>query len=219
MVRSRAAWLGVLGLVTLGGLVYLFLQVTADPAPSAAATGSVAAVDQKPSRGGKTTEGAQPEPGGSGRSAVVPVPPRVKTVKDATAKITDDSRVAPALAEDSPGETSPDVNLDAAMDEANKFYDHSDYEAASKQALRVLEKHPDNVRMLRIVVSSACMMGDADMATKYFATLPARDQGDMAKRCARYEIPLTPTKQPLPVGGSGTLRVREAGPASAPKTN
>lgn len=125
MVRSRATWLGLLAVVTLGGLVYLFLDVTAD------------------------------------------------------------------------------AELAEEMALASKYYDGNDYEAAQKQALRVLAKEPENTRMLRVVVSSACMMGDADTATKYFPSLPAgRDQRDMVKRCSRYEITLPEPKQVYPKGGS-----------------
>ena len=97
--------------------------------------------------------------------------------------------------------TNPDVDIELAMDEANKSYDHNDYEAVVKQALKVLGKTPDNVRMLRIVVSSSCLMGDPDTATKYFGQLPARDQSDMVKRCSRYDITLKPTKPAVPAGG------------------
>ena len=80
------------------------------------------------------------------------------------------------------------------MDEANKFYDGNDYESASKQALRVLAKHPENVRMMRSVVSSGCLMGDLDQANKYQAMLPARDQADMIRRCSAANVHLDPVK-------------------------
>ena len=101
----------------------------------------------------------------------------------------------PALeGSDEPTGTDPDVDLDAAMDEANKFYDGNDYESATKQALRVLAKHPENVRMMRIVVSSGCLMGDLDQANKYQAMLPARDQADMIRRCGAANVHLDPVK-------------------------
>jgi hypothetical protein len=102
----------------------------------------------------------------------------------------------PALdgSSDEPIGTDPDVDLDAAMDEANKFYDGNDYESAAKQALRVLAKHPENVRMMRIVVSSGCLMGDLDQANKYQAMLPARDQADMIRRCSAANVHLDPVK-------------------------
>lgn len=194
MVRSRATWLGVLALAILGGLVYLFLQVTADPAPIEAAPATASRGDHV------ATERAQPEPGG----ARIPGP-RAPMTSAGPARVSGPATGSgqPASApggddDDVPVQpTSPDVDLDRAMDEANKLYDNQEYEGALKQALRVLEKQPEAVRMLRIVVSSACLMGDGDMANKFLDRLPARDQADMVKRCERSEIRLTPTK-PLP---------------------
>jgi hypothetical protein len=200
MVRSRATWLGLLAVVTLGGLVYLFLDVTADPvssAASAAATG-----DEPPARIG-ATEAAQPEPGGKPARKVTPFRPTMSS-GPAEPEVTDTRRDEdpPALAEDT-GDKQELGKLDEEMALASKYYDGNDYEAAQKQALRVLAKEPENIRMLRVVVSSACMMGDADTATKYFPSLPAgRDQRDMVKRCSRYEITLPEPKQVYPKGGS-----------------
>ena len=43
--------------------------------------------------------------------------------------------------------------------------------------------------MLRIVVSSACFMGDPDKAQKYWSMLgDERDRAQMAVRCGRYGI-------------------------------
>jgi len=200
MVRSRAIWLGLGAVVILGGLLYLFLQVTADPTPSAASP-AAALRDDHPA---VAKADSQPEPGGRTLPGVGVVHPPATTHKvDLPAGGTAPPSIDTGDDSNTPGgdPPSPDVDLDAAMDEANKLYDHNDYEAAVKQAQRVLDKHPESVRMLRIVVSSACMMGDTDNATKYFGQLPARDQGDMSRRCARFDIKLEPTKPALPAGG------------------
>src|SRR5258705_11375320 len=143
----RTIGLGLAAVVVLGGGLYLFLQVTSDPGAPA-----VAARDDRPA------PRDQPVPPSAG-SAIrfSPTTPRTgsATIKkpitptgDTTPATT--TATPPALDTDDPG-TNPDVDLDTAMDEANKLYDVNDYEAASKQALRVLAKHPDNIRMLRIV--------------------------------------------------------------------
>lgn len=203
MVRSRATWLGLLAVVTLGGLVYLFLDVTADPVSSAA---SAAADGDEPPARIAATETAQPEPGGKPARKVTPFRPTMSTGPAQPDEIdTRRDEDPPALAEDTGDKPAlgADAELAEEMALASKYYDGNDYEAAQKQALRVLAKEPENTRMLRVVVSSACMMGDADTATKYFPSLPAgRDQRDMVKRCSRYEITLPEPKQVYPKGGS-----------------
>ena len=71
------------------------------------------------------------------------------------------------------------------MTESNKAYDRGDYEGARALAIKLLGKEPGNVRMLRVAVSSSCIMSDADLATKYWAQLPAADQAQMSIRCSR----------------------------------
>jgi hypothetical protein len=46
--------------------------------------------------------------------------------------------------------------------------------------------------MMRIVVSTSCMMGDEDQARRYYGSLPERDKMQMATRCDRYGIKLAP---------------------------
>lgn len=81
-----------------------------------------------------------------------------------------------------------DVGFKAKMDGANQLYDRADYEGAREAALELLAADGSNVRMKRIVVSSSCIMGDADVASEHFGDLPARDQRQMARRCKRFGI-------------------------------
>jgi len=78
----------------------------------------------------------------------------------------------------------------AAMDDANKLYDRGDYMGAVEAAEALIEKQPNNVRMLRIAVSGNCILGNADQAASFFAKLPERDQDQMAARCSRYGVEL-----------------------------
>jgi len=75
-----------------------------------------------------------------------------------------------------------------AMDEANQRYDRGDYEGAVEAAEALLKTQPSNVRMLRILVSANCILGNPDDATAAYGRLPGRDQRQMQKRCARYGI-------------------------------
>jgi len=78
----------------------------------------------------------------------------------------------------------------AAMDDANKLYDRGDYMGAVEAAEALIDKQPNNVRMLRIAVSGNCILGNAEQAAAFYAKLPERDQNQMAARCSRYGIEL-----------------------------
>jgi len=81
----------------------------------------------------------------------------------------------------------------AKMKGANQLYDKADYEGAREAALEVLEDSPGQVRMLRIVVSSSCIMGDHDVAEEYFDKLKGnRDRDQISRRCGRYGVELEP---------------------------
>ena len=73
----------------------------------------------------------------------------------------------------------------------------NELEGARSMALKLLGQEPANVRMLRVVVSSSCIMGDADVATQYWRQLPPSDQQQMSIRCARYQVTF-PTTGPSP---------------------
>jgi hypothetical protein len=97
----------------------------------------------------------------------------------------------PALAADptpDPGSELVGPTLDAAMAEANGAYDRGDFEDARMLAGRVLARYPTNVRMLRIMVSAACIEGDSAVALTHYAKLAASDQAQMKVRCARYGV-------------------------------
>ena len=89
--------------------------------------------------------------------------------------------------------TAPDQMLKVEMDAANKLYDKGDYPGAEEAALEILKDNPRNIRMLRIVVSTSCIMGNAEQAQQYLAQLPNRDQTQMRKRCSHWgtQVPET----------------------------
>jgi hypothetical protein len=78
------------------------------------------------------------------------------------------------------------LKLSAFMDRANKAYDAQDYEEAKSIATKVLAKVPKNVRMMRIMMSSACLEGDAALAQEWYAQLPKPDRLQLSRsqRCA-----------------------------------
>jgi hypothetical protein len=111
---------------------------------------------------------------------------------------------APELASDpQPGDdldsaalgSAANPKLDAIMDQANKAYDHQDYEEAKSIAANLLAKQPTNTRMLRIMVSSACLEGDQALAQQYYVQLPKADRLQMKQRCDRAGITFTEPAQ------------------------
>lgn len=79
--------------------------------------------------------------------------------------------------------------VEARMDGANYLYDRKRYEQAMAEAIKVLgdlEKPQNRVRMLRVVVSSACIMGKSDVAEEHAESLPDGDFQQMKLRCKRY---------------------------------
>jgi len=90
-----------------------------------------------------------------------------------------------------PEQTLEGVKLEAVMAEANKAYDRMDFDEARSIAQRVLQQQPDNTRMLRIMVSSACIESDGPEAQKHYNLLPKADRDQMKTRCARYGVTFT----------------------------
>ena len=79
--------------------------------------------------------------------------------------------------------------MEERMSEVNRTYDRGDIAGARAMALKVLADAPDNVRMLRVLVSTSCILGDADQAKAYWLRLTtARDREQMAQRCDRFGV-------------------------------
>ena len=69
-----------------------------------------------------------------------------------------------------------------AMDEANRLYDRQEHDVAQEAALKVPRALAWQYPMLRIVVTTACMMGETDKAQRHWSELPERDREQMATR-------------------------------------
>lgn len=190
LVRHVALAAGAVLVLGLG--VYLFLEVRARPAsaqvkPSERAVATRESERAAPARAiedgdrvaaravreGATTaaveDGAPDRPGATSRHS-----------------ITSGFRERPR-----PEGTSPDKQphkLAEVMDEANKAYDRGDLDEAKAIAQKVLVASPNNVRMLRIVVSATCISGDTAEAQKAYVLLPVSDREQMKTRCGRYGV-------------------------------
>ena len=182
-----------LAAVLVAGLgVYLFLEVRSRPA-EAHVQGSAEPRprDESPEHTVQpTTSTARPAVADAGARATIEPGRKEPTGGPVVAgdPPPDDDPVAIANAE----LTHSEPKLDLVMAEANKAYDRGDFDAAKTIATKVLAISPKNVRMLRILISSACIEGDATAAQQGYVTLqgaPA-DRAQMKTRCTRYGIEL-----------------------------
>jgi hypothetical protein len=126
---------------------------------------------------------------GSAPPDAVPVAPAVPGLEAAASDGSDGDGAGSGSAP--PAFAYSDDKLQSVMAEANRAYDRGDFDEARTIAGRVLIRQPSNARMLRILVSSSCVEGDAAAAQASVSLLPAEDQERMRIRCARYGINLT----------------------------
>ena len=92
-----------------------------------------------------------------------------------------------------PGLGHDDPAISLQMDEANQYFERGQFAEAKEQALRVLSIAPAHSRMLRVVVGSACMVGDAETARAHFDLIERpRDREQMLQRCRQAGIELAP---------------------------
>lgn len=165
-----AAALAVLGLG-----VYLFIEVRSAPASPQVAGVKPAVHDTAPE------ETVAPPVADTAVTPPVRRPPESKGPRPPVERETAPQRTPEEM-------QKADPNADALMDEANRAYDKQEFEEARTIANRILAKDPTNVRMLRIMVSAACVEVDKDEAAKWLGKLPPGDQQAMKTRCTRYGV-------------------------------
>lgn len=173
-VTPRHVALTVAALAVLGLGVYLFVQVQADP---------VRAQVTAPTKAPERVATADPKPAKE--------PPVDRRFERANRAMT---MPAPAVRQVAAADPKPALNateiknLDATMSEANKAYDRGDFGEAKDIARKVLAEDPNNVRMLRIMVSASCIEGESVEAQQAYLKLPPPDRKQMQVRCARYGV-------------------------------
>lgn len=183
----RHAALSIGAVLVLGLGVYLFVEVRAQP-------GAVASPGPMPE---PLRTVAEPPPADAAPPAPRPVavpPVRVPATGAAPPAPIAGSAAGPAAPPAVPGPVlaagdaaSAPAEVEA-MAEANRAYDRGELDDAKALAARLLARQPNNVRMLRIMVSASCIDGDSATAQASFAKLPAQDQAQMRVRCARYGV-------------------------------
>lgn len=188
-MQVRSIILGALGVI----VAVVFLKLVVDSQGSKKASIDEAELEKalsEYSRNEKKASQAAPVP--RTPSTLRNPRPKTSTSKTSSSKTSDTGNTTSAAQPFTAPPPLPDkedkVDEKAQMDDANRLYDRADYEGSREAALELLAQNPDNVRMTRIVVSSSCIMGDEEVATKHYSDLPARDQRQMARRCKRYGI-------------------------------
>lgn len=159
--------------------IYLFLEVRSSPATAEVPT----------KRAGETRTSEATRASSDEREA--PAAPRRETriPQRSTKSSGGGGGDTPAPAVPDPVEARlANLDKDGVMSEANKAYDRGNFDEALLIAEKVLKDDPKNVRMLRIMVSSACIMGDSVEAQKHYLLLPQRDRDQMRTRCGRYGV-------------------------------
>lgn len=195
IVQPRSIALAAFSGVIFIALVYLSVKVNAKPDTGASSAELQQAMAYHKRNKRRTPTAAPTPPPSTRRSRVTRRRPRTTPSRDKTRRPPPDRprptiRRGKAVRKISINRGNRGIQLRKRMREANRAYDRQNYEEASKQALEILEEHPRNVRMLRVVVSSACFMGNEDQARTYYAKLPKRDKTHMRIRCARMKIKL-----------------------------
>lgn len=186
-VALRYALLAAGAALVLGGVVYLFFEVRARPAQAQSPTAVVKSHSPAaPAPASEATEEGQPAPRVTPRTSA-PVKSGEAGGPRPEAPV---SREPPRGPDGAPEDPAPH-KVDALMDQANKAYDRGDLDDAKEIARRVLATSPNNVRMLRVVVSASCIAGDPAEAQAAFVQLPKPDREQMKTRCARYGVSFT----------------------------
>jgi hypothetical protein len=185
-VSLKSVVIAAAGAGVLAFAVYLFIQVRATPAQARAT--------QVTNRPAPPAHETPPPP-------ATPAPPtkpknKLAGLPTTPAEVTELYSKRPQLGREvdgPPAPTPPDdmkagMKLDNMMELANKAYDGQNFDDATAIAQKVLAKDPNNVRMLRIVVSANCIQGDSVIAQQAYEKLPAADREQMRTRCDRYGV-------------------------------
>jgi hypothetical protein len=191
LVRHAALTAGAVLVLGLG--VYLFREVRARPAAAQVKPSERPAVPREsehPARVAEDADRASPRGAGAPREdAPPPVPeerPTERPPPTSRQSISAGFRERPQP-EGTPPDKQP-YKIAEVMDEANKAYDRGDLDDARALAQKVLAAAPNNIRMLRLVVSASCIAGDAAEAQKSYLMLPKLDREQMKTRCGRYGV-------------------------------
>lgn len=200
-MQSRNIILGIVGAAVLGALVLLLLEVRGDSKPDLSAEKRARALAEYRRRAAKSQSEAVKPPSATQSKGSSPARtrerrlPRPPTRIERPRALGRERRPSPSRTARRPDLARPEIEAPAGdesdpakkrMTEATQFYDQGNYPAAQEVALEVLKKDPNNVKMLRVAVSTLCATGEVEKASKYLRLLPSRDRSQMKRRCKKW---------------------------------
>ena len=194
-MQTRNVIFAAVVVVVLGALLLLVLKVK--EGPSKVSDDKLAQARAAHSRSGasRPTTRATPDEGADSAASSKRASKRTKSAPKDDDAVDESDVVQPKMPSVKMSGVAPAVSIKprgddfgSRMDEANNMYDKKDWEGAQEKAIELLKESPRSVRMMRIVVSTACHMGQQDLAAEWWAKLPDKDKLIMAKRCEQYEI-------------------------------
>jgi hypothetical protein len=199
----RSTILAVCSALVLGSLIYVSIKVKAAPyegtieptsapgatrASHAGASAAAATGDDEP---GPTTTPPPPRtrPGARSGSAAATIDRAASTLDKLGPRAAAAASAGADEADNDEAGTGPTPGdpTGSRAAEVSRLYDQREYDDAIKLAKTILETEPDNVRVMRVMISSACASGDVTLARSYFDKLKRpKDRRDMTKRCERF---------------------------------
>lgn len=81
-------------------------------------------------------------------------------------------------------------SLIVRLDNIQTMYRNTEYRAVIDQGIKLLEEVPDNLQLKRLIIRSACIEKEPDIARKYIPELPERDHTFLYSHCERYGVKL-----------------------------
>ena len=181
-MQTRTLAMTVAGALVAGGLAYMLYSLSSSEAkPAKSQPAKSVAKDPEPAATRIKRRLPQPKP----PEQEAPEPPPEPEKPFAVIEERPDIRVEGIDNERDLAEVLE------AVTETHVLYDKSDYAGAIAKAKSVLERQPKNTRMLRIVVSSSCIIGDEDTARDYYAKMYTdTDRKHVETVCAQHKVEL-----------------------------
>lgn len=190
--------LAAASVVVLGALVLLLVEVKASPEieiPEQALAEARARYERN------QAARARPAPRPAPRAQVASRPPP-RTPRPA---VTDEQPEEPAEPEEEEIVMDPArqrlamlrekrdslVDVRARRDQVRKHYEEGNYEMALREARTLIPDAPTNRYVMRVAVTSACALGEREIAKQYYSQLfREEDRRIVRVRCARHGIEL-----------------------------
>ena len=189
-----ARFLGIGALFISALVIYLFIEVRAEPGVDVDPD-KLAEAKSRAERSQAARERSKPIARADSSARVKAPEPEPEPEIAAHARADDSPPIAVAGVSAGINITPPDLDGKPFVEKikvARKLYGKRRYEQAYELALKLLEEEPNNRRVLRVVIASACVMAKPEEAESYYERLKMpRDRTQMRRRCKAYGVELS----------------------------